>query len=480
VLERDAARPVLLTGATGYVGGRLLEALLSRGRRVRCLVRDPNRLDMLGNGDTETVEGDLLDPSSLPAAMAGTGAAYYLVHSMGGRGDFSALDREAAGNFASAARAAGVERIIYLGGLARGDGLSEHLASRQEVGQILRQSGVPSVEFQASIIIGAGSLSFEMIRALVERLPMMVTPRWVKQLAQPIGIDDVIAYLLAALDMELPESQVVEIGGSDRASYGDIMREYARQRGLRRLMIPVPVLTPRLSSYWLGLVTPLYARIGRKLIEGVRNASVVSDGRALTMFPVRPQPLHEQIAGALAQEDDDVAAMRWSPAPEDGAGNVHTPRRRLPCRLVDSHIVRVPHSAGETFGEVCRLGGRRGWLYADWLWRLRGALDRLVGGPGLRRGRRDPERLAVGDLVDFWRVDAVEPERLLRLAAEMKVPGRAWLQFEVDPAPGGARITATAIFDPRGVAGRLYWYAVLPLHRVVFRGMLRGIARALG
>jgi hypothetical protein len=244
-------------------------------------------------------------------------------------------------------------------------------------------------------------------------------------------------------------------------------------------MVPVPVLTPRLSSYWLGLVTPLYARIGRKLIEGVRNASVVSDDRALTMFPVRPQSLQEQITGALAQEDEDVAAMRWSPTPEDGAGNVRTPPRRLGCRLVDSHTVHVPHSAGEAFREVCRMGGQRGWHYADWLWRLRGVLDRIVGGPGLRRGRRDPERLAVGDPVDFWRVEAYEPDRLLRLVAEMKVPGRAWLQFEVDPAPGGSNITATAIFDPRGVLGRIYWYTVLPLHRLVFRGMLRGIARSL-
>jgi hypothetical protein len=240
------------------------------------------------------------------------------------------------------------------------------------------------------------------------------------------------------------------------------------------------VLTPRLSSYWLGLVTPLYARIGRKLIEGVRNASVVSDDRALTMFPIRPQSLRDQIAGALAQEDEDMAAMRWSPTLAAGAGSARKPLRRLPCRFLDSHAVHVPHSAGEAFREICRLGGQRGWLYADWLWRLRGALDRLVGGPGLRRGRRDPERLAVGDRVDFWRVDAYEPDWLLRLAADMKVPGRAWLQFEVDPAAGGASITATAIFDPRGVAGRLYWYAVLPLHRIVFRGMLRGIARAIG
>ena len=291
---------ILVTGATGYIGRRLVPKLQARGDAVRCLVRRPSGRGASFGPDVDVVTGDALDTDSLAPALEGVAAAYYLIHSMGRRGDFEEWDRRAARNFAAAARRCGLRRLIYLGGLAQGDRLSPHLASRHEVGRILRASGVPTVEFQASVIIGAGSLSFEMIRALVDRLPVMITPRWVRTLAQPIGIDDVLAYLVAGLDVDVADSEVFEIGGADQASYRDIMMEYARQRGRRRLMLPVPVLTPRLSSYWLGLVTPLYARIGRKLIEGVRNPSIVRDDRALDVFDIRPLSLEQQIAAALS------------------------------------------------------------------------------------------------------------------------------------------------------------------------------------
>jgi uncharacterized protein YbjT (DUF2867 family) len=294
---------VLLTGATGYVGGRLLPALEKEGYRVRCLVRRPAALTQKSSPTTEVVSADLLDRSSLDAALRGVAAAYYLVHSMGSSGSFEDADRQAARNFGDAARTAGVGRIIYLGGLGSTDeALSPHLRSRHEVGQILRESGVPVIEFRASIVIGAGSLSFEMIRSLVERLPVMITPKWVRVTAQPIAIDDILAYLLAALTLPIADSRIYEIGGADQVSYADLMRSYARQRGIRLRMISVPVLTPYLSSLWLGLVTPLYARIGRKLIESIIHATVVRDDVALSTFAVRPMGVEEAVRRAIAQE----------------------------------------------------------------------------------------------------------------------------------------------------------------------------------
>jgi Protein of unknown function (DUF2867) len=364
-----------------------------------------------------------------------------------------------------------------LGGLGGDADLSRHLRSRQEVGRIFRDSGVPTLEFRAGIIIGSGSLSFEIIRALVERLPVMVTPRWVATLTQPIGVEDVLAYLVAGLDLDLAVSQVVEIGGPDRASYGDIMREYARLRGLRRLMIPVPFLSPRLSSLWLRLVTPVYARVGRKLIDGLRNETVVRDDRAEQLFSIRPTGIRPALERALRNEDLAFAATRWSDALS--AGGVRSSAGvRFGTRLVDSRLVTVEAGPSQAFAPIQRIGGMTGWHYGNFLWRLRGLIDLLVGGPGLRRGRRDPVDLTPGATIDCWRVEAFEPERLLRLAAEMRLPGRAWLQFEVAPHPRGSTIRQTAIFDPRGLAGLLYWYASYPLHLVVFSGMLRGIARA--
>lgn len=470
-------RLIAITGATGYVGGRLAVALECAGQRIRCLARRPAALAGRVGVATEVVEADCLDPAGLAPALRGVDTAYYLVHSLGARGDFSALDRQAARNFGRAARAAGVRRIIYLGGLGGGADLSAHLRSRQETGDILRESGVPVLEFRASIIIGSGSLSFEMVRALVERVPVMLCPRWVSVATQPIGIQDVVDYLIAALSLPDGPGAIYEIGGPDVVSYGDLMLEYARQRGLRRLLIPVPVLTPTLSSLWLGLVTPLYARIGRKLITSLRNATVVGTAAARHTFPITPRSVRDAVARAITLEDTEQAATRWSDALSSGGAPSPTwGGRRFGVRIVESHARVVAAAPADAFAPIRRIGGRQGWYFGRLLWQVRGLLDLLAGGVGMRRGRRDPNELRPGDPLDCWRVEACEPDRLLRLAAEMRLPGRAWLQFEVTPLPGGrCEVRQTAVFDPAGLAGRLYWYALYPLHALVFRGMLRGI-----
>ena len=469
---------VLLTGATGYVGGRLLRALEADGRRLRCLARRPEYLRSRVGEGTEVVAGDVLKPDTLPAALHGVDTAYYLIHSMATSRHYATSDRKGAEAFARAAREAGVRRIIYLGGLGEGDQLSRHLASRQQVGRILRESGLPTMEFRASIVIGSGSLSFELVRALVEKLPIMLTPRWVESPSQPIGVEDLVAYLVAALDLPKAGVVVYQVGGPDLVSYGDLMREYGRLRGLRRLMIPVPALTPSLSGLWLGLVTPVYAQVGRELIEGVRNPTVVRDDRALRDFSIRPRGIREVLARALVNEDLGFAATRWSDALSSrrvgrGWGGV-----RFGSRRVDSRAAWVACPREQAYRPISRIGGQVGWYYGDPLWRLRGLLDLAIGGPGLRRGRREADTLTPGDTVDFWRVEAVEPGRLLRLAAEMRLPGRAWLQFEVTPEAGGSLIRQTALFDPVGLRGLLYWYALWGIHRLVFAGMLRNIARA--
>jgi uncharacterized protein YbjT (DUF2867 family) len=473
------AAPILLTGATGYVGGRLLQTLEARGHRVRCLTRRPEVLWQGAGPAREVVKGDVLDRASLDAALRGVSDAYYLIHSMGTAGSFEEADRDGATNFGAAAKAAGVSRIIYLGGLGReDDALSAHLRSRQEVGRILRQSGVPVIEFRASIVIGSGSLSFEMIRSLVDRLPVMITPKWVSVVAQPIAIDDLLAYLVAALTLPLSASQVYEIGGADRVSYAGLMRMYARLSGRRLRMIPVPVLSPYLSSLWLGLVTPLYARIGRKLIESIVHPTVVSDEAARHAFEIRPMGVEEAVRRALADRVDGAASTRWS----DAVSSSGIPRSwegvRFAPRLADSRAITVAVPPAAAFKPIELIGGDTGWYAWNWLWQLRGALDLLVGGVGMRRGRPSPAALRVGDTLDFWRVEAIEPGRRLRLAAEMLVPGRAWLEFEVSGDGQSSTIRQTATFDPTGWFGRAYWYALYPVHQLVFGGMLRAIARA--
>ena len=477
-MENDP-KLILLTGATGYVGGRLLSTLEAAGNRVRCLTRHPKALGQRVAPTTEVVTGDVLDAESLASGMAGVYTAYYLVHSMASANSFEVEDRRAAHAFATAARDAGVQRIIYLSGLGSGSELSAHLRSRQEVGRILRESGVQTIEFRAAIVIGSGSASFEMIRALVEKLPVMVTPRWVNTSTQPIAIEDVIAYLKQALDLEFNGSRIVEIGGADQVTYLDLMQEYARQRGLKRWMIPVPVLSPRLSSLWLGLVTPVYARVGRELVDSLRNETIVRDRSANDLFSIRPLGSTHALKRALTNEDREFAETRWSDAfssvrmaPEWGG-------TKFGRRIVDSRSVHVQFPPAIAFRPIKRLGGKTGWYYGNWLWRIRGLLDLLFGGAGMRRGRRDPNHLWANDTLDFWRVEEIQADRLLRLAAEMRLPGRAWLQFEVEADGSGSIVRQTAIFDPIGVLGQLYWYFLYPVHQLVFAGMLRGIVHAI-
>lgn len=472
----ERPRLILLTGATGYVGGRMVRPLEDAGYRVRCVARRPENLrDRVGPA-TEVIAADMHQPATLAAAFADVDTAFYLIHSMGDGGDFAEKELATARNFAAAAREAGIRRIVYLGGLGHGD-LSPHLASRQEVGRVLASSGIQTIEFRSSVLLGSGSLSFELIRALVNHLPIMVTPRWVARPTQPIAVEDVLAYLMEAVEHPLVGSKVFEIGSPDATSYAGLMREYAKQRGLRRWMIPVPVLTPRLSSLWLGLVTPLYARVGRKLIDSIRNETVLRDTSALDAFTVRPRSVASAIARAISNEDAAFAETHWADAISSAGDFRSYGGTRFGSRLIDSRQVDVAASAEAAFAPIRRIGGDRGWYFANWLWNLRGFLDLLMGGVGVRRGRRHPDELRVGDRLDWWRVEEYEAGRMLRLVAEMKVPGRAWLQFEVKPNPqGGSTIYQTALFDPLGLPGLLYWYGIYPLHAVVFRGMLRTLA----
>jgi uncharacterized protein YbjT (DUF2867 family) len=467
----------LLTGATGYIGGRLLKRLERDGSAVRCLCRNPEALGWRVAPGTEVVRGDLLQPASLDAAFSGVDTAFYLVHSMNSGEEFEAEESRAAHNFAVAARNAGVRRIIYLGGLAHGAGLSAHLRSRVETGNILRASGVPVIEFQASIVIGSGSASFEMIRALVERLPVMITPRWVNTAAQPIAIEDVIDYLAASARLPANGNLTFEIGSADITSYMGIMREYARQRKLRRWIVRVPFLSLSLSSRWLTLITPVYAAIGRSLIESVRNPSVVLNQAALDAFDIRPMGITRAIERALANEDRTLAETRWSDARTPAAlfSSFHTPGAHL---FVNKQTTRVPVVPLQAFAPIRRIGGRTGWYFGNALWKIRGLIDLMVDGVGMRRGRPDPETPFPGSTLDFWRVESYEPSQRLRLLAEMKVPGRAWLEFRAEPEGASTVITQLAEFEPRGLFGILYWYLLTPLHEIMFRGMLRCIAAA--
>jgi len=446
--------PVLLTGPTGYIGGRLLRHFEEAGRPVRCLARNPARVRAT-RSTTEVVQGDCLDQESLDLALAGVDSAYYLVHSMSVGADFAEVDRRAAANFGRAAARGGVRRIIYLGGLADQSGsLSSHLQSRAETGSILRDSGIPVIELRASIVIGTGSLSFQMIEALVERLPVMVCPRWVATLTQPLAVDDVVAYLAAALELPETGSEVFEIGGPDVVSYGDIMREYGRLRGLRRWLVPVPLLTPHLSGLWLALVTPAQARVGRALVEGLKNPTVVRSSAASSRFRIEPMRLRVALANAI----EEGAWLR---------------------QKVDTRTAVVDAPAAQVFAQIRQIGGTNGWYFGDFLWRVRGWMDRVLGGVGMARGRRDPEDCVVADVIDGWTVDAYEPDRRLRLRADLKLPGRGWLEFLVTPLDDGRRslVRQTATFDPRGLLGRAYWYSLVPVHHWMFSGLLHEIAR---
>ena len=473
---------IAVAGATGYIGGRLVPRLVEEGHEVVCLARNPGKLDdRLWRDRVEVRYGDVAKPESLDAALAGCEAAYYLVHSMGGPANFAAADRDAARAFAEAAAANNLQRIVYLGGLgsAEDETLSEHLTSRHETGAVLAEGSVPVTEVRAAVIIGSGSVSFEMLRYLTEVLPVMVTPTWVSTRCQPIAIRDVLAYLVAVLDDD-EGNHIYEIGGPDVVEYRQMMQVYASAAGLpKRVLIPVPVLTPRLSSHWIGLVTPLPTGVAKPLVDSLRNEVIVHDPTALEKFDIQPIPLRRAVELALARSDALEVETHWSDASTSPAapfdGDPHWAGGTL---FTDRQEALSQASSADLYWGFARIGGKVGYYSLDWAWQVRGLVDRLFGGVGLRRGRRHPEQVRLHDTIDFWRVAAIEPGRMLQLAAEMKVPGEAWLGWRIEPAEGGQRIIQTAWFRPRGLFGRLYWYAMLPFHHFIFRGMLEAIVAA--
>ncbi|MEU0289178.1 MULTISPECIES: SDR family oxidoreductase [Streptomyces] len=487
----SAGAHCLVTGASGYIGGRLVPDLLETGHRVRCLARSPDKLrDHPWAPDVETVRGDVTDAASVAAAMDGVDVAYYLVHALGTGGDFEETDRRAARTFAEQAHAAGVRRIVYLGGLTPQGvpehTLSPHLRSRAEVGRIFLDSPVPATVLRAAVVIGSGSASFEMLRYLTERLPVMVTPSWVHTRTQPVAVRDVLRYLVASATMPADVDRAFDIGGPDVLTYRDMMRRYAAVAGLRRrVIVPVPVLTPRLSSHWVGLVTPVPAGIARPLTESLRHEVVCREHDIAAYVPDapgRPLPFDEALELALRRVREAQVATRWSSAAVPGA-----PSDPLPTdpdwaggSLYRDERHRAVSASPEALWKVIEgIGGENGWYSFPLAWAVRGWLDRIVGGVGLRRGRRDPQRLRAGDSLDFWRVEEIEPGRLLRLRAEMRLPGLAWLEMRVETdGAGRTAYRQRALFHPRGLLGHAYWWSVSPFHAVVFGGMARNITRA--
>jgi uncharacterized protein YbjT (DUF2867 family) len=481
----------LVTGASGYIGGRLVPELLDAGHAVRCLARTPGKLaDAQWRDRVDVVEGDVTDPASLEGAMAGIDVAYFLVHSMGSSPDFDDEDRRAAECFRDAAAAAEVGRIVYLGGLGRDDDpeLSRHLRSRHEVGRVLAEGPVPVTELRAALIIGSGSASFEMLRYLVEVLPVMVTPRWVVNRCQPIAIRDVLMWLVAAADRArtgdgTDGDEVLQVGGPDVLTYREMMQTYAEVAGLpRRIVVPVPVLTPKLSSLWVGLVTPLPSGLAKPLVESLTNEVIVTDQPPAERAVANPLPFRRAVELALDRSAEAQVATRWSDASLPGQSAADPlpsdPDWAGGSLLVDESSTTSPAAPADLYATVAGIGGERGWYVTPLLWGIRGWVDKLIGGVGMRRGRRHPDRLRVGDALDFWRVEAVEPDSLVRLRAEMKLPGEAWIEWRIEPDEAGSHLTQRAIFYPRGLLGRLYWYTLIPFHALIFARMGRHIAAA--
>lgn len=484
----SAGRPAkcLVTGATGYIGGRLIRELLTHGYQVRVLARNPKRLrDHPWISRVEVVAGDAHDPKVLAEALAGIDVAYYLLHALMSKDNFEQEEKELAKTFGDQAKASGVKRIVYLGGIiAKDEALSPHLQSRADTGEILRACGVPTIELRAGVVIGSGSASFEMLRYLTERLPIMTTPRWVETKIQPIAVRDVLRYLVGAAALDPKISGDYDIGGPEVFSYREMMMKYAEAAGLRkRIIIPVPVLTPKLSSGWVGLVTPVPITLARRLVESLKNEVVARDDSIRKLIPDAPgglTPFKKAVELALTRIKEASVETRWTNASVPG-----TPSDPLPTdpdwaggTLYSD--VRIRHST-DPIEEVWKrheaIGGDNGYSTATWAWELRGLMDRLVGGVGLRRGRRNAKTLIEGEALDFWRVEAIERPNLLRLRAEMKVPGRAWLEFALESEGSGTVITQRALFAPKGLFGHIYWWLLWPMHQVMFPSMVRNMAR---
>lgn len=481
-MEKQEAplQKILITGATGYIGGRLVPRLVKEGKQVRVLVRSRARvLSRSWFDKVELVVGDALDYDIISKALEGMDAAYYLIHSLSKGSGFHEMDIKAARHFGQAAKEAGIRDIIYLGGLGdpKAD-LSHHLRSRQETGQALRESGVSVTEFRAAVIVGAGSISFEMIRYLVERLPVMICPKWIYSRIQPIAIDDLIEYLVSALNTPESRGRTIEIGGKDVTTYREMMLGYARARGLRRRLISIPILTPRLSSYWVHWMTPIPASITVLLVEGLRNDVVVNSDLARKLFPgIKPREYAAAIDGVIEDLDRGQVDTAWSDAVGASEPKELVSLESREGMVIERRSRRVDAPARNVYRVITGIGAARGWYFADWAWQLRGIADRLMGGAGLRRGRRHPDDLRVGDALDFWRVEALEADGMVRLGSEMKLPGHAWLQYKVkETGNNTTHLEQTVMFIPKGLVGFSYWYMLYPIHAWVFRGLVSAIA----
>lgn len=472
-------KTVLITGATGYIGRRLTQRLLTGGRhRIRLLVRNPRKVQVSVADRVDIRTGSTFDTASLTAALEGVDTAFYLIHSMGEKDDYRRLDRESAENFRRACVAAGVRRIIYLGGLGVRHSASKHLLSRIETGEVLATEPhrIDTIWFRAGVIIGSGSASFEIIRNLAQKLPVMVTPRWVRTRTQPVGIEDVLSYLEQAIDLDYRGALTVDIG-SDPLSFQDMIIQAARVMGLRRFLFPVPVLSPRLSSYWLILFTPVPYRLASALVEGLKSETVLQNDHAARYFPaIRPLDYRTAVQAALIEMEHNQVVSRWCDSSGLQACDITDFDDPAGAILRDIRIVPFSQGASQeaVFHSACRLGGEHGWFRYNALWRLRGLIDKLLGGYGLSRGRRQTGELRVGDAIDFWKVVDLRANKRLLLYAQMKLPGQAWLEFDVQPD----QLVQTAHFIPRGLLGRLYWYSIIPLHNLVFADLARAVVRA--
>ena len=473
---------ILVTGASGYIGGRLVDDLLKLDYPVYSMVRRPDQFKYQFPKKHTIRYGNALDPESLDEALKGIDIAFYLIHSLADDKDFEQKELDSARNFVASAEKNNVKKIIYLGGLFNTHRpLSPHLRSRKEVGDVFRKSNIPSITFRASIILGSGSISFELIRNLTERLPLMITPKWVRVKAQPIGISDVLLYLVASIKLNVNDHQIYEIGGVDQVSYSDIMIEYARQRGLKRLIIPVPVLTPYLSSLWLSIFTPIYSNIGRKLINGIKIPTIVTkQEKTFNDFDIRPITMAKAIEKAIEREDSEFKRTHWASSFSSSNHDMKWLEQQRGNKLIYTTRININSTIKSAFYIIQQIGGKKGWYYANFMWKLRGFIDAMVGGTGYRRGRKDPIELHEGDFLDWWRVEQFSPPKCLRLFAEMKLPGRAWLEFEVkEKSNQSCELYLSAIFDPSGLIGRIYWYSLYPLHFFIFNGLIKGLKKEI-
>ena len=479
--ETKRYQKVLVTGATGYIGRRLVERLLDTTQfQVRVLVRNRNKLQAAVHDKVEITEGDTFNPDALSKALAGIDTAYYLIHSMGSDTDYQELDRISAENFRNACIQAGVRRLIYLGGLGVKESASKHLLSRIETGEILaaEPDKIQTLWFRAGVIIGSGSASFEIIRNLVQKLPAMITPKWVKTKTQPVGIEDVLAYLAGGVDLTVEGNQMIDIG-AETLSFKDMMRQAAEVMGLKRYLFPVPVLSPKLSSYWLILFTPVPLRLAAALVEGLRSETVLQNDNARKLFPtIQPIPYHQAVREAIEELEHNQVISRWCDSSAGIACDIKDFDNPAGAVLRDvREVVLGTATPDRVFASACSLGGEKGWYRYTLLWKLRGVIDKLSGGYGLNRGRRLAGELRVGDALDFWKVVDIRKDKRLLLFAQMKVPGKAWLEFDIQPD----RLVQTAHFLPRGIWGRIYWYSVLPLHHFVFSDLAKKLVeRAQG